>query len=91
MKCLLLLLSPVFLAISVTSLSILLPLYIYPDSSASAWKPVFRAIKAHPNVNWLITVNPDSGPGTNASYHCDTSYITGMTQLDSFPNVYTLG
>lgn len=90
-RCLLLLLSPFFLSLLVNSLSILLPLYIYPGSSASAWKPFFNAIKAYPKVNWLVIVNPDSGPGTTASYPSDPNVIAGISQLNSFPNAYTLG
>lgn len=90
MRCLLLF-SPLLLALSANSLSICLPLYIYPDSSASTWKPFINAIKAHPKVNWLVIVNPDSGPGTNASCPSDLNILTGVSQLNSFPNVYTLG
>ncbi|KAL9065224.1 MAG: hypothetical protein Q9161_008382 [Pseudevernia consocians] len=62
------------------------PLYIYPDSSASTWKPSFNAITAHPQVNWLVVVNPDSGPGTNASYPSDLDIITGISHLSTaFP------
>lgn len=91
MKCLLLLFSHLFLALSANSLSILLPLYICPSSSASAWIPFFNAIKANPKVNWLVIVNLDSGPGTNASLPSDPNFITGISQLNSFPNVYILG
>lgn len=54
MGCLFILFSPLLLALSANSLSILLPLYIYPDLSASGWKPVFDVIRGCPTVKWLV-------------------------------------
>ncbi|KAL8644052.1 MAG: hypothetical protein Q9226_007963 [Calogaya cf. arnoldii] len=76
------------LALPCHSLFILVPLYLYPDTSASAWSSVTAAIAANPNVQWQVIVNPNSGPGT---YPPDANYITAMSKLNSYPNVLTLG
>lgn len=84
------LLAPLALALPTSSLFILLPLYIYPDTSASAWSSATAAIAAYPKVQWQVIVNPDSGPGTTG-YPTDQNYITGISMLNSYPNVKTLG
>ena len=45
---------------------ILLPLYIYTQHWIrwNAWEQVRELAKAHPNIEILAIVNPDSGPGT---------------------------
>ncbi|KAK7029915.1 Spherulation-specific family 4-domain-containing protein [Favolaschia claudopus] len=45
------------------ALGILLPLYIYPDSSCVSWSSAFEAISVNSNTRWYIIVNPDNGPG----------------------------
>ncbi|CAD6581726.1 MAG: hypothetical protein ASARMPREDX12_000648 [Alectoria sarmentosa] len=86
----LLLLAPLFLTLPTTALFILLPLYVYPNTSASDWSNATAAIAAYPKVQWQIIVNPDSGPGTTG-YPTDPNYITGIAQLNSYANVQTLG
>ncbi|KAL8724088.1 MAG: hypothetical protein Q9166_008139 [cf. Caloplaca sp. 2 TL-2023] len=76
------------LALPIHSIFVLLPLYLYPDTSASAWSNVTAAIAANPNVQWQIIVNPNSGPGT---YPPDTNYVAGLSKLNSYANVITLG
>lgn len=76
------------LALPCHSLFILLPLYLYPDTSASAWFNITTAIAANEKVHWQIIVNPNSGPGT---YPPDANYITGIQKLNSYPNVVTIG
>ncbi|GAB7349286.1 hypothetical protein MBLNU459_g8431t1 [Dothideomycetes sp. NU459] len=71
------------------SLFILLPLYIYPGTSASAWSSVFSTVAAYPKVQWQIVINPDSGPGAGSLP--DSNYIAGIAKLNHFPNVKTLG
>jgi len=71
------------------SLFILLPLYIYPGTSASAWSSVFSAVAAHPKVQFQIVVNPNSGPG--AGKLPDSNYIPAIAKLNSYSNVKTLG
>lgn len=86
----LLFLLPLFAFIGPTiSLTILLPLYLYPGNSASAWNNVTAAIAAYPKVQWQIIVNPNSGPGTTGYPNQD--YIAGITKLNSYKNVQTLG
>lgn len=79
-----------WLALPSTSMFILLPLYIYPGTSASAWSNVTAAIAAYPTVQWQVIINPNSGPGT-ASFPSDPNYITGISNLNKYPNVITLG
>ena len=87
-----LVLFPLFLLVlPTTSLFILLPLYLYPGTSASAWSNVTAAIMAYPNVKWQIIVNPNSGPGTTGGYPADPNYITAIAKLNSYNNVQTLG
>lgn len=75
-------------AFSCQSLLILVPLYVYPDSSTSAWSNVIAAIAANDQVQWQIVVNPNSGPGT---YPPDPDYITALSELNRHPNVTTVG
>ena len=79
---------PFLLAIPAHSLFIMVPLYLYPGTSASAWSNVTAAIAANPKVDWQIIINPNSGPGT---YPPDANYITGVSKINSYPNVLTLG
>jgi len=78
-----------FFALPTSSLFILLPLYVYPTSDASAWSPVTSAIAAYPSVQWQIIINPDSGPGS--SQYPDSNYIAGISELNGYGNVQTLG
>ena len=61
------------LILPTASLFNLLPLYIYPGTSLTAWTPIFNAIKQYPSVHWQVVINPDSGPGalTAAGYPSD--------------------
>ena len=85
------LLAPFLLGLAHQSaaLSILLPLYIYPGASASAWNDVTATISAYPSVQWQIIINPNSGPGTTS--YPDANYITGVSKLNSYANVQTVG
>ena len=88
----LLVLFPLFLLIlPTTSLFILLPLYLYPGTSASAWSNITDTISAYPKVKWQVIVNPNSGPGTTGPYPADPNYITAIAKLNSYNNVQTLG
>ena len=85
-----LLLFPLFIFILPTiSTFILVPLYIYPDSDASAWVNLTNTIAAYPTVQWQVIVNPNSGPGTTG--YPDSNYIPAIAKLNSYPNVITLG
>jgi hypothetical protein len=48
-------------ACAVSSMAILLPLYIWP--SGDVWDPVYDAIASHPNIPFYVIINPSSGPG----------------------------
>ena len=76
------------LAIPARSLSVLVPLYLYPGESASAWSNVTAAIAANPDVSWQIIVNPSSGPG---AYPPDADYIASVSKINSYPNAVTVG
>ncbi|KAF8123825.1 Spherulation-specific family 4-domain-containing protein [Mycena galopus ATCC 62051] len=65
---------------------ILLPLYIYPGASCSAWSPVSEAISANSNAQWYIIINPDSGPGPE-----DELYETCVSQIPASANQVTMG
>lgn len=86
----LLLFAPLLLALPTTSLFILLPLYVYPGTNAVSWNNATTAISAYPNVQWQVIVNPNSGPGTTG-YPTDANFITGISKLNSYANVKTLG
>ncbi|KAL8687651.1 MAG: hypothetical protein Q9218_006238 [Villophora microphyllina] len=53
-----------------------------------SWSNVTAAVAANPEVEWQIVVNPYSGPGP---YPPDPNYITGLSKLNSYRNVITLG
>ena len=86
----LLLVIPLILSLQAASMFILVPLYSYPGTSASAWSNVTAAIKAFPQVKWQVIVNPDSGPGTTGCL-TDTNYINAISILNGYANVMTLG
>lgn len=77
-------------ALPSSSLFIILPLYLYPGESASAWSSVTSTIEAYPGIQWQVVVNPNSGPGTK-SMPTDTNFIDGIAKLNSYPNVMTVG
>lgn len=84
------------LATSVAATGILLPLYVYPSAvwndGAANWKPAFDAISAHPALPWLVVVNPGNGPGsTYQPGNSDQNYITGVSKLNGYNNVKTIG
>ena len=72
-----------------SSLSLLVPLYIYPGVNYAAWKPLMDSIKANPHILYNVVVNPDSGPGSG--HYPDASLIKGLEALNALRNVRTLG
>jgi hypothetical protein len=46
-------------------------------------------ITTNPRLNFTVIVNPNSGPGTTA--YPDSAYIAGVKQLNTYPNVQTVG
>lgn len=71
------------------SLVVLVPLYIYPFENAVAWQPLMTVIGNHPAVQYLIIINPNSGPGPDN--YPDANYVDGVSQLYAFPNVKMIG
>ncbi|KAK0516426.1 hypothetical protein JMJ35_001029 [Cladonia borealis] len=86
----LLLLTPLILALQAASMFILVPLYLYPGRSASAWSNVTAAIKAYPQVQWQVIINPGDGPNITTC-PTDTDYIYAISSMNSHANVMTLG
>ena len=72
------------------SISIILPLYLYPGDNAAAWNDVFSTIEAYPAAQWQVVVNPNSGPGTTG-YPSDSNIIAGIAKLNGYANVNTVG
>ncbi|GAB7343678.1 hypothetical protein MBLNU457_1665t1 [Dothideomycetes sp. NU457] len=72
------------------SLIIMVPLYAYPgDHTTSAWTSLTQTIATHPEVSYLIIINPSSGPGSDT--YPDSNSIAAIAQLNSFPNVNLIG
>ncbi|KAJ5083121.1 Spherulation-specific family 4 [Penicillium angulare] len=80
--------SALTMASVVSSTSILLPLYQWPTDNTT-WSAVYDAAAAHPAIHFQIIVNPDSGPGDTT--YPESSYIDGVSQLNSYSNVEVIG
>ncbi|KAL4804606.1 Spherulation-specific family 4-domain-containing protein [Aspergillus unguis] len=68
--------------------SVLFPLYIYPEDN-STWGPLYEAITNHPTLNFLVVINPDSGPGDGSAPN--EQYQAAITQLSTYSNVQKVG
>lgn len=66
---------------------VLVPLYIYPFPTA--WEPLYVAADAHPELDFLVVVNPNSGPGPGVLP--DDNYIEALARLTAAPNVKVIG
>ncbi|KAG8164981.1 hypothetical protein KVR01_005256 [Diaporthe batatas] len=66
---------------------VLVPLYIYPFPTA--WDPLYVAAESHPELDFLVVVNPNSGPG--ADVLPDANYIEALARLTAAPNVKVIG
>ena len=75
----------------ISSLNILLPLYLYPGDGGSAWDPITSTISAYPQIQWVVVINPNSGPGTTGSSPPDANQAAGIAKLNSLSNVKILG
>lgn len=64
----------------------LLPLYQYPDGSA--YDTVYSTVEAHPQLDFQIILNVDSGPGGPQP---DDAFTTATAKLTSYSNVKLLG
>ncbi|KUI69384.1 Spherulin-4 [Cytospora mali] len=66
---------------------ILLPLYIYP--TPTAWDPLYSAAASHPELDFLVVVNPGNGPGPGVLP--DVNYIEALAKLTGLQNVRVIG
>ncbi|RHZ70746.1 hypothetical protein CDV55_108225 [Aspergillus turcosus] len=69
---------------------VLVPLYIYP-LSPTTWAPLYDAITTHPDLDFLVVVNPNSGPGDRDLPSPNKDYAREVPRLNAFANVYTVG
>ncbi|KAF1965294.1 hypothetical protein BU23DRAFT_628662 [Bimuria novae-zelandiae CBS 107.79] len=67
---------------------ILLPLYIYPERGA--WDPLFEAVVPNPTLDFVIIVNPNSGPGSEPWWP-NAEYVREIPRLNAHQNVRTVG
>ena len=72
-----------------TALSLLVPLYVYPGTHHSAWKPLLDSIEDNPHIQYNVIINPNSGPGSD--HYPDANFKAGLQVLNAFSNVRTLG
>lgn len=68
-------------------LSVILPLYIYPLEKA--WEPLLRGAKAHPNVRFIVIINPGNGPGLDPLP--DANYRGVLRGLSLVRNILPVG
>ncbi|CAL3969703.1 hypothetical protein PZA11_007708 [Diplocarpon coronariae] len=68
--------------------SILLPLYIYPATSTT-WSPLYDVLEARPELNFIVVINPSSGPGS--TQYPDEQYSASVAKLSTYANVRTVG
>ncbi|KAK7705641.1 hypothetical protein SLS64_008010 [Diaporthe eres] len=66
---------------------VLVPLYIYPFPTA--WEPLYVAADSHPELDFLVVVNPNNGPGPDILP--DANYIEALARLTAAPNVKVIG
>ena len=66
---------------------IYIPLYVNPSTGGSAWNPLVDIIADHPDVPFLITINPSSGVGGAQS----SNFVAGIDNLQDYPNVIVIG
>lgn len=68
--------------------TVVVPLYIYP-LTAETWAPLYAAIESNPDLDFLVIVNPNSGPGDSPLP--DENYSREIPRLNRYSNVYTVG
>ncbi|KAL4811815.1 Spherulation-specific family 4 [Aspergillus spinulosporus] len=68
--------------------NVIFPLYIYPETN-STWAPLYDAIAAHPDLQFLVVINPSSGPGNSSTP--DEAYQIAIRQLNTYANVQKIG
>ncbi|KAJ5633295.1 cell surface protein [Penicillium lividum] len=68
--------------------TVVVPLYIYP-LDLETWSPLYAAIESNPDLEFLVIINPNSGPGESPLP--DVNYSREIPRLNGYPNVYTVG
>lgn len=70
---------------------VLLPLYLYP--TPGAWDTYYSSISSHPDLQFTVVVNPNSGPGSVSMTQQvpDSNWIAAIATLNSYANVRTIG
>ncbi|KAF2639083.1 hypothetical protein P280DRAFT_471071 [Massarina eburnea CBS 473.64] len=72
----------------VAAASVLLPLYIYPNSTS--WQPLLDSAAAYPSLQFVAIINPNSGPGYSPWWP-NTDYTAGIAKLNAVSNIRTVG
>ncbi len=72
--------------VAASTFSILLPLYIY--ATPTARQALHNIVSSYPNFNFSVILSANVGPGVGIA---DSSYITGISKSNGYPNVPTLG
>ncbi|EPE27895.1 cell surface spherulin 4 family protein [Glarea lozoyensis ATCC 20868] len=67
--------------------TVLVPLYVYPEHGS--WNLLYAIIKGNPQIEFLIIINPNSGPGSEDLP--DENYTEGITLLNGYANVTLVG
>ncbi|OQO03201.1 hypothetical protein B0A48_11456 [Cryoendolithus antarcticus] len=67
---------------------VIVPLYIYP-LNAGTWEPLHKAIADHSDLQFIVVINPNSGPGKPPAP--DENYARELPKLNARPNVTTVG
>jgi Spherulation-specific family 4 len=69
-----------------TATKIIVPLYSYPTDPE--WATFEASVAQYPALDFLVVINPNNGPGSATP---DPDFVTGITQLGSYPNVNIVG
>ncbi|KAI5367116.1 Putative Spherulation-specific family 4 [Septoria linicola] len=67
----------------------IIPLYIYPTNSAT-WQPLLDAIDENPTLDFVVIVNPNSGPGT-FPWWPNLDYLREVPKLNARSNCTVVG
>ncbi|TVY48214.1 Spherulin [Lachnellula occidentalis] len=71
--------------------AILLPLYLYPTAT-TPWTNLYNSLSAHPNTQFDVVINPDSGPMlVGPSDKSLSDYIAAVSNLSTYPNANIYG
>lgn len=57
--------SALAMASIVSSTSILIPLYVWPED-ITTWDPVYNTASENPDIEFQVIINPNSGPGDSS-------------------------